>query len=146
MMNKINTDGVSPGVVTVTETVVPERTIFKVKYGYGATEFVLVENLDDLCRAIYAKTEKIPVTIGGKFISGQEIKEIAPDIHSYTGWYRSYEATSGDDFAQIERDVPKVLDTLIQLAATRVGQLQASEREDLIGLEKLTPQLLLNSN
>lgn len=126
--------------------VIPKKTIFKVQYGYGTNQFLLVNNIDDLCRAIYAKTEKIPLTIGGKFISGQEIKEIVPDIHSYTGWYRSYEPTQADDFLQIERDVPLILNDILQLAAKRVEKNIVTGNENLIGKENLSPQLLLESS
>jgi len=130
----------------VTPVIISPKTIFKVQYGYHINQYLLVDNLDDLCRAIYAKTEKIPLTIGGKFISGQEIKEITPDIHSYTGWFRSYEPTQADDFLQIERDVPLILNELLQLAAKRVERNIVSGNENLIGKEDLTPQLLLKES
>lgn len=83
-----------------------KKLVFKVTYGYKGTDFVLLDNTKDVERAIYAKVEKIPVFLKGKMISGQEIKTIEPDVHTYTGWHRSYLPTNGDDFAQIERDVP----------------------------------------
>lgn len=143
-MKKINFESKAK-VEVIPEVVVPKQTVFKVVFGYAVSDFLLVDNMDDLCKAMYAKIEKTPVVIGGKFISGQEIKQIVPDVHSYTGWYRSYDPTSGEDFAQIQRDVPKMLDTLISLAAERVGQICASGEVERIGHENLTPQLLLNS-
>lgn len=121
----------------------PQKIVFKIKYGYGANEFVLTESLDEVAKAMYAKAERIGLTIGGKFISGQEIKTIEPDIHSYTGWNRSYEAKDPDDFLQIERDVPKVLYELLEGVATRVSTLLESGEIHKIGKEGLTATLLL---
>lgn len=115
----------------------------KVVYGYGSMDYVVLDNLDDVARAYYAKIEKIPVTLKGRMISGQEIKQIVPDVHSYTGWNRSYEAKGADDFAQIERDVPKVLDELLAITTQRVEQLVQQDQQQLIGKENLNPELLL---
>lgn len=122
------------------------KTVFKIKYGYGSTEFLLVNSLDEVSKALYAKAEKIGVTIGGKFISGQEIKSIEPDIHSYTGWYRTYEPESPDDYKQIERDVPKEVFQLMDVVAKRVHHHIATGSVQKIGNEGLTPQLLLDGN
>lgn len=125
----------------------PKKIVFKIKYGYSANEFVLTESLDEVAKAMYAKAEKIGVTLGGKFISGQEIKTIEPDIHSYTGWNRSYEPCDSDDFAQIERDVPKVLYELLEGVATRVSELLNTGEVQKIGKEGLTAtKLLTNKN
>lgn len=121
----------------------PQKIVFKVKYGYGQTEFILLSNLDDVCRAIYAKAERLPVVLAGKMISGTEIKSIEPDIHSYTGWYRTYEATEPDDFAQIERDVPQLLYSLMDACNKRVQTLLDHNQERLIGRENLSPDALL---
>ncbi len=110
-----------------------KKKIFKVKYGYNTNDFVLVDNPNDLQRAIYAKANKIGVTLGGKVISGQEIKVIEPDVHSYTGWYRSYEPETADDFAQIERDVPPQLYGILESVSQHVNNLIVSGRVDQIG-------------
>lgn len=127
-------------------TTIPKRIVFKIKYGYGANEFVLTESLDDVARAMYAKAERIGLTIGGKFISGQEIKTIEPDVHSYTGWNRAYEPTDPDDFLQIERDVPAILYELLEGVSKRVSTLLTSGQVQKIGQEGLTPKLLLGDN
>lgn len=127
-------------------TNIPQKIVFKVAYGYRASDFVLLENLDDVCRAIYAKVERLPVTLAGKLISGTEIKVIEPDVHSYTGWYRTHSASEPEDFAQIERDVPSVMYKLMDQCNQRVQQLLAKEQEMLIGREGLTPQQLLASS
>ncbi len=119
------------------------KTVFKIKYGYNSTEFLLVNTLDEVAKALYAKAEKIGVTIGGKFISGQEIKSIEPDIHSYTGWYRTYEPESADDYKQIERDVPKEMFQLMEAVSKRVHHHINTGSLQKIGNEGLTPQLLL---
>jgi len=121
-----------------------KKLAFKITYGYRSTDFVVVDNLDDVARAIYAKTEKIPVQLKGVVISGQEIKTIEPDVHSYTGWHRSYQAQNGDDFAQIERDVPSVLPELIELTWKQVEKLVTSEQQNLIGKQGLDPEKLLH--
>lgn len=114
----------------------PNKIIFKVTYGYKPTDFVLVDNTTDLKKAIYAKVERIPVTLGGKLISGQEIKTIEPDVHSYTGWNRAYSASDPDDFMQIDRDVPKILDTILA---------QANDEVQLL-ISNGTPEHLLKGN
>lgn len=110
-----------------------KKHIFKVKYGYNTNDFVLVDNPNDLQRAIYAKANKIGVSLGGKIISGQEIKVIEPDVHSYTGWYRSYEPETADDFAQIDRDVPPQLYAILEGVSQHVNNLITSGKVDLIG-------------
>lgn len=120
------------------------KTIFKVKYGYGSTEFLLTSSLDEVAKAMYAKAEKISVSIGGKFISGQEIKTIEPDIHSYTGWYRTYEPISPDDYVQIERDMPKEMYQLLDGVSKRVNHHMNSGAVHKIGNEGLTAELLLS--
>ena len=120
-----------------------KQIMIKVKYGYGAMDYVVLDNLDDVARAYYAKLEHIPVSLGGKVISGQEIKTIEEDIHSYTGWHRSYTPVTADDFAQIKRDVPQEIPQLIELTAKRVEKRLAESQQSLIGTEGLTPELLL---
>lgn len=119
------------------------KIAIKIVYGYRPTDFVVVDNLDDVARAYYAKIEKLPLSIAGRVISGQEIKVIEPDIHTYTGWNRSYMAKDDDDFRQIERDVPKILDELILLTTKRVEKLVSHNSQHLIGKEGLKPELLL---
>lgn len=106
-------------------------------------DYVLTKNTADIEKAIYARVEKIPVFIGGKMISGQEIKGIEPDIHSYTGWYRSFEPTTGDDFAQIERDVPKEAYKVLEVCQQRVTQFLNSGTPEKIGKESLPAEKLL---
>jgi hypothetical protein len=119
------------------------KTVFIIRYGYDANNFVLTSSLDEVAKAMYAKVAKLALTIGGKFISGQEIKSIEPDIHSYTGWYRTYEPGHADDYAQIERDVPKELYTLMDGVAKRVSYHITSGNAHKIGNEGLTAALLL---
>lgn len=118
-------------------------TIFKVVYGYRSTDYILISNSADLEKAIYARIEKVPVFLGGKMISGQEIKTIEPDIHSYTGWHRSYTPTTGDDFAQIQRDVPQVLEDILSVCAKRVEAFLTSGEPDKVGKEQLSTVELL---
>ena len=115
----------------------------KVRYGYSPSDFVIVTTPEEIARAMYARIEKIPVTLQGRFISGSEIKEIATDVHSYTGWYRSYEPHSADDFAQIERDVPRWVDTLVQRVAEQVNQAITTGEQTYLSPENLKTETLL---
>lgn len=116
--------------------------MFKIKYGYQPCEYVTVDNLDMLAKAWLAKIEKLPIVIGGKMLSGQEIKSIEPDINHYTGWNMGYHPTHCDDFNQIERDVPKVLYELVELTGKRVADMVDKGNDNLIGKEGLTPEML----
>jgi hypothetical protein len=91
-----------------------------------------VEAGPDLERAIYAWTEQLPVTIGDKMIQGKHIISIEPDYHYYTGWYESYQPTTGDDWKQIERDCPK-FDGYIEAYKQRVIQHIRTGHPELIG-------------
>lgn len=129
---------------------IPKKIAYKIKYGYLATEFVVVDNLEDVAKALLAKATKSnggSAVIGGRFISGAEIKTIEPDVHTYTGWHRSYQPSSGDDFAQIERDVPSgTLEELMRLTQQKVNKvlMQNSNLQSI--LPELKPDLLLNSH
>lgn len=105
---------------------------FKVRYGFDRMATLSIEAGQDLERAIYAWTEQIPVTIGNKMIQGKHIISIEPDYHYYTGWYESYQPTSGDDFRQIERDCPS-FDGYIEAYKQRVVELIRTGRASEIG-------------
>lgn len=135
------TDGGAPYVV---EEKIPQKVVFKIKYGYEATDFLLTESLDVVAKAMYAKAERIGFTHAGKFISGQEVKTIEPDMHTYTGWHRDYKPMSADDFKQIERDVPPILYQLLDEVAKRVSSHLNKGNAELIGNEGLTPESLLD--
>lgn len=115
---------------------IPKKIAIKITYGYRATDYLIVDNLEDVARAYHAKIEKLPLRIGGKVISGQEIKVIEPDVHSYTGWNRSYLPTESADFAQIERDVPEVISELIARTTARVEAILSQSE----GVPQLTGQ------
>lgn len=120
---------------------------FKVKYGFDSTDYVIITAGPDLERAIYAKIERIPVTLAGKFIEGKHIIVIEPDYHSYTGWYRTYLPSSGEDFAQIERDMPKEIGSVLDTHYQVVEQLASGGQEEAIGqgfaLKQAEERLLL---
>lgn len=127
-----------------------ETIAYKIKYGYGALEFVVVENLEDVAKAMMAKATKNnggSAVIKGRLISGAEIKTIEPDVHTYTGWHRSYQPSDGDDFAQIERDVPMgKLEELLKLTQERVNEVVLQRRSLESVLPELKPELLLPTN
>lgn len=106
-------------------------------------DYVLISNSADIEKAIYARVEKIPVFIGGKMISGGEIKEICPDVHSYTGWYRTYEPKDAFDMEQIERDVPPETYKILEICQERVQKFLELGAPEKIGKEAIEPQKLL---
>jgi hypothetical protein len=85
---------------------------YKVRYGFSSMDFVSVKN-EEVEKAIYAQTKKIPVKLGNSYINGSNIISITPHYQRYTGWYDSYEPTTGDDWKQIERDCPKGFDQVL---------------------------------
>ncbi len=105
---------------------------FKVRYGFDKLSTLSVEAGPELEKAIYAWVEQIPVTIGGKMIQGKHIISIEGDFHYYTGWYETYLPTSGDDFAQIERDCPK-FEGYVDAYRQRVMHLIGNQQTHLIG-------------
>jgi hypothetical protein len=109
---------------------------FKVKYGYKPCDFVSVEAGPELEKALYAKIEKVPVTLGGKFIDGKNIWLIEKHVNKYTGWYESYDPTTGEDEAQIRRDVPKEIEDILQAHAEFVNGAIKSNNIKLIGSGK----------
>jgi len=109
---------------------------YKVKYGFKPMEFVSIEAGPDLERAIYAKIEKIPVTLCGKFIDGSTILRIEPHINKYTGWYDSYEPSTGDDEIQIRRDVPKEIEGILGNHFDFVATMLREGKTQLIGSGK----------
>ncbi len=106
--------------------------MFRVQYGFDKMSYLRVEAGTELEKAIYAWIEQVPVAIGDKMIQGKHIISIEPDFRYYTGWYDTYNPTTGEDFAQIERDCPK-LDGYIEAYKDRVLQLISSNQTDLIG-------------
>jgi hypothetical protein len=109
---------------------------YRVKYGFKPLEFVSIEAGPDLERAIYAKIEKIPVTLCGKLIDGSTILRIEPHVHRYTGWYDSYEPSTGDDEKQILRDVPKEIESILGNHSDFVSGMIRSGKIELIGSGK----------
>lgn len=105
---------------------------YKVVYGFDAMDFVSIEEGPDLERVIFAMSEHIPVSVGGKLIHGKHIIRIEPHVHRYTGWYESYSPTTGDDFAQIARDCPE-FGNVLQAYQDRVRDLVQQNKQHLIG-------------
>lgn len=109
---------------------------FKVKYGYGSTDFVSIEAGPELDKAIYAMINNTTVALGNKMVQGKNIITIEPHYHAYTGWYDHYQPKDGDDWAQIERDCPE-FDGVFEAYAQRVRELIAANQTNQIG--KLPP-------
>lgn len=117
---------------------------FKVKYGFGASDFVSVEN-EDVEKAIYAQIKKIPVKLGNSYINGSNIISITPHYHRYTGWFDSYEPHTGEDWKQIERDCPVGFDKVLSFYQDNVRSCISSNDVARIGSKKEIPQMLVSS-
>jgi hypothetical protein len=113
---------------------------FKVRFGYTAMDRVSIDE-SELEKALYAQRFGVPVLLGGKQISGKEIKVIEPDYHFYTGWYESYVPNSGDDWLQIERDCPSDLENIIRHKRERIDYLISTNQKNLIGRNVVIPEL-----
>jgi hypothetical protein len=113
---------------------------FKVRFGYTAMDRVSITD-SELEKALYAQRFGIPVLLGGKQISGKEIKVIEPDYHYYTGWYESYVPNSGEDWLQIDRDCPPMLENIIRHKRERIDYLISSNQKHLIGKNVEIPEL-----
>lgn len=126
-----------------------KKIYYKVKYGFGPTDFVSIEVGGELERAIYAWTTRKVVTLGEKMINGNNIISIEPHYHRYTGWYDSYEPKSSEDYAQIERDCPK-FDGIMSHYRERVVYLIDTKQLSGIGknidLPLSKPLILLENN
>lgn len=118
-----------------------EKKYYQVLYGYNAQDRVSIEEGDALERAIYAQNRKVPVLIGGAYINGSSIRVIRPHWHKYTGWYDWYEPKDGEDFAQIGRDCPKLLDETLEYYRDRVALLERTGRQALIGKSADLPEI-----
>jgi hypothetical protein len=105
---------------------------FKVKYGFKSDNFISIEAGGELEKAIHAWQTGSIATLGGKMINGNNIISIEPDYHYYTGWYDHYLPTTGDDYAQIERDCPDY-DGVLDHYRNRVQHLLDSGRAVDIG-------------
>jgi len=93
---------------------------YKVVHGYRSDETTSITE-HELEKAKYCMLADKIFSHGGDDIQGKEIKKIIHDVHYYTGWNANYEPKTGEDFAQINRDVPKLLlDERSQLASERV--------------------------
>lgn len=106
---------------------------FKVKHGFKTSDFVVVKDGPEMEKALHAWMTGNIASVGGKMINGNNIVSIEPDYHSYTGWYRSYEPSTGDDWKQIERDVPPEISLVLPEYRNRVTQLLSTGQEHLVG-------------
>ena len=107
---------------------------FKVVYGYKTNDFTSIEAGGDLERAIYAWTEKIPVSLGDKIIDGKTILRIEPHVQKYTGWRESYQYGGVDDMAQIKRDLPKEIESVLSMHKQHVAGLLEGNNTREVGM------------
>jgi hypothetical protein len=104
---------------------------FKVKYGYGVSDQVSIEE-SELEKALYAQLMKKPVQLGNSFVSGSHIISITPHYHKHTGWYDWYEPSTGEDWVQIARDCPDYTG-VVEHYKQRVQYLLSNNMENKIG-------------
>jgi len=91
------------------------KNYFKVKYGYGSTEFVSIEE-KELPKVLKAWQNDSILSMGDTVIKGGEIKSISPHYNKYTGWNENYEPKDAEDFLQIKRDCPLGLEACVENA------------------------------
>lgn len=112
-----------------------DKRFFKIKYGYNRSDYVSVEEGEELEKAIYAMMKGTVTQIGGAFVKGANIISIQPHYHKHTGWYEYYEPTSGDDWVQIERDCPDYKG-VVENTKLLVSDLIATGKQNLIGTDR----------
>jgi hypothetical protein len=109
-----------------------DKRFFKVKYGFGALDYVSIEEGGELEKAIYAQITGNPTQIGSAYINGRNIISISPHYHKHTGWNEFYEPNDGDDWVQIKIDCPNY-DGVIEKYKTRVAYLMQNNQVNQIG-------------
>ena len=113
---------------------------FRIKYGYSTADQVSVDETE-LEKALYAQKFGEVVQLGNKQVNGRNIIVIEPHWHYYTGWYDYYEPSTGEDWEQIKRDCPPLLDEVIKSYRERVDYLINTGRKNLIGKNIVLPEL-----
>lgn len=118
---------------------------FRVYYGYSPSDYISIPE-SQLERAEYAWRKKAVFSYAGKQVVGSEFKRIEEDYRYYTGWFDNYFPKDGDDFAQIEKDMPKrsLFQERIALAQNRVLFAMKTGRENLLGTPEELDKLLLS--
>lgn len=118
---------------------------FRIYYGYNQSDYIAIPE-SELERAEYAWKKNAIFSYGGKQVKGAEFKRIEEDYRHYTGWYDSYSPSSGEDFLQIEREMPKssLFQDRLALAQERVRTAIQMNRVDLLGEPEKVDKLLLN--
>ncbi len=109
-------------------------TYFKVKTGYGANDFISIDNVQDVEKAQYAfLTDAKVMFSNGQICRGRDIIAIKEDWHKEMGWLPTYEMTPFD-WADIEnKGVIKKYTGLLGTAKDNVQTLVNSGHLDLIG-------------
>jgi hypothetical protein len=121
---------------------VKKKLKWRVVYGYMLTDYVSIEE-HELEKAKYAWITKSIFSTGDRMISGSEIKRIEPDWRYYTGWSEGYEPKSGDDFAQIKRDMPThLIEDRNRMADARVKYIIENDKPELLNQVEAVDNLL----
>jgi hypothetical protein len=81
---------------------------YRVVYGYNPSDYISIKE-DYLEKAKYSMLSGGLLNYQNQTVRGSEIKRIEPDFRFYTGWLDSYNPKESEDYAQIERDVPRLL-------------------------------------
>lgn len=123
----------------------PRGLRFRVYYGYAPSEYIAIPE-SELERAEYAWKKNAIFSYGGKQVKGSEFKRIEEDYRYYTGWYDSYTPKEGEDFQQIEWEMPKrsLFQERIALAQDRVRFAMQSGQEKLLATPEELDKLLIS--
>ena len=103
---------------------------FKVQYGYGANEYIPIDETE-LKRAIYAHLTGKKVALENGSVSGDKIIVIAPDWNKAMGWNAGYKPTP-EELGEVENEVGKLYQGVIAEAKSEVSAyIQNGELEKL---------------
>lgn len=118
---------------------------FRVYYGYNPNEYISIPDTE-LERAEYAWKKNAIFSYGGKQVKGAEFKRIEEDYRFYTGWFDNFSPKDGEDFAQINRDMPDkmLFNNRLQQAQQRVQFAIQSGKEKLLSNPEQLDALMLN--
>lgn len=118
---------------------------WRVITGYGAMDYISIPE-EKLEHAKYAMISGKVFMYDGDMIRGSEIKKIERDYRYYTGWYDTYKPQDGEDFEQMERDMPPEIEFIKreQLGDKRVEYVMLNNKPSLLKDITKIDQLLLS--
>ena len=113
-----------------------KKRYFKVIHGYGTEDYIEIDTVQDLEKAIFAMRTGSTVRLGDNIIKGTEIKMIKEDWNRTMGYARGYKLEP-EDWTEIEsRGVRKLYSGYIHEVGNTVQELTSSGRVKLIGTDR----------